>query len=580
MSVYVVLFLWLARAGSLTLAVDPPDFRSAFAAALQRGESKIVIPPGTYRLAPLPGQKVVWCLNGLHDKEIVADGVTLVATKLTRAVAIDHCERVSIRGLTVDYDPLPFTQGRVVAVAEDLGWIDVKLHAGFPRHPFARIDVVDPETRYRKKGMPFLWGTKATLQSPDIVRVTLKDIGQTAKPGDLASLSTGCEPDGIPHAVSIERCTSVTLRNVTVHSAPGMGILEADGDGRSAFLGCRVVPGPRPSGAGEDRLLSTSWDAMQTKTVRIGPRVEGCEIRDAGDDSWSVQSADFMVLKQNGSTLVLASRDEYTVGVEVGDRLQAYVGGVEATVRMRRSLARAEAGLDAAVMAKLTNAPPWSEWNVSPRCLVVTLDRELPVKAGGSLFSPDRMGNGFAFLHNHIHSAGRVLIKAGGRIEGNLLDTPHALTVCPELPANAAAGIDGLVIRRNKIRRAGWFCPAPWSASAGTLSITAASDPPNLRPAGVFAHLVIEDNVFEECAGANIVLTSTRGAVVSGNRFVRPFHDSPPSTGASFHIPNTAAIWIAESTDLEVRNNFITEPGPFAGEPVQVGHGVEKLRRP
>ena len=418
--------------------------------------------------------------------------------------------------------------------------------------------------------MPFLWGTIAEMQGADVVRVSLKAIGRAVRVGDLVSLSTGADPDGIVHAVSIERCTAMTLRDVTIHSAPGMGILEADGGGRTQYLGCRVVPGPKPAGASEERLLSTSWDAMQTKTVRVGPRVEGCEIRDAGDDSWSVQSADFLVLKRIGNTLVLGSRDEYTIGVDVGDRLTARLGGPEATVRTRRSISRADAQLDSTVLAKLNGAATWSEWRVSPRCLEVTLDGELPVEVGESLYSPDRMGNGFEFLNNHIHSAGRVLIKAGGRIEGNVLDTPHALAVCPEIPASAAAGIDGVVIRRNTIKHAGWFCPAPWSAAAGALSVTASAAPPLLRPAGVFANIVIEDNVFEECSGPNVVITSTRGVTVRGNRFVRPFHDKPPDTGANFHIPGNAVIWVTNSEDVHVEKNEIVEPGSFAGELVQI----------
>lgn len=563
---------------SKATAEEPLDFRPAFAAALKRGETKIVIPRGTYRLAPDAGQKVVWTLQGLHNTEIVADKVTLISTKLTRAVAFDRCDGVTIRGLTVDYDPLPFTQGTVAAVADDLSWIDVKIHKGYPRQPYARIDVVDPATRYRKMGMPFLWGTKAHLQEPNVVRVSLKDIARAAAVGDLASLNTGPDRDGIPHAISLERCSSVSLRNVTVHSAPGMGILECDGDGRTEYLGCRVVPGPRPEGASEERLLSTSWDAMQTKTVRVGPRIEGCEIRDAGDDSWSVQSADFMVLKQSGNTLVLASRDEFTIGVDVGDRLKSRIGGPEATIRTRRNLSRTDAQLDPAILAKLTDASSWSEWKVSPLCLEVTLDSELSVQPGNSLYSPDRMGNGFTFRDNRIHSAGRVLIKAGGHIEGNILDTPHALTVCPEVPSLAAAGIDGLVIRRNTIKRAGWFCPAPWSSAAGALSITAGGGPPNLRPAGVFANILIEDNVFEECSGPNLVISSTQGVTIRGNRFVRPMHDKPADTGASFDIAKDAVIWVAESEGIELQNNPITEPGPFLGESVQLVRGVKNVR--
>lgn len=556
------------------------DFRPAFLEARKRGDTKIVIPPGTYRLAPENGQKVVWTVQELRDTEIVAHGVTLVSTKLTRAIALDRCSGVTIQGLTVDYDPLPFTQGTVIAAADDAGWIDVKLHDGYPRAPYARIDVIDPATRYRKKGMPFLWGTKAEMRGEDVVRVSLKGIGRTASIRNLVSLSTGPGRDGIPHAVSIERCTEITLKGVTVHSAPGMGILESDGGGKTSYLGCRVLPGPRPQGASEERLLSSSWDAMQTKTVRVGPWIEGCEIRDAGDDSWSVQSADFMVLKGAGDTLVLGSRDEFTIGVEVGDRLTTCLGDPSAIVRKRRNLSRADAQLDPMILAQLDKAAAWSQWKISPRYIEVTLDQTLPVKVGDSLYSPDRMGNGFTFLNNSIHSAGRVLIKAGGRIEGNVLDTPHALTVCPEVPAKAAAGIDGLIIRGNTIRRAGWFCPAPWSSTAGALSITAAAVPPNLRPAGVFANLVIEDNVFEECLGPNVVVSSARGVTIRGNRFIRPQHDKPPDTGASFQIANNAVIWIAESENVDLQNNEVRETGSFAGEPVQWGRGVKSVSRP
>lgn len=566
--------------GTGAMGAEPADFRPMVAEAIKRGDAKIVIPPGTYRLAPEGGGKVVWSLQGAKNVEIIADGVSLVSTKLTRAVNLDSCTKITIQGLTVDYDPLPFTQGTVTQVAEDRSWIDVKLHEGYPRKPYSRIDVVDPATRYRKRGMPFLWGTKAEMQGEDVVRITLKGIGNTAVKGDLASLNTGSGQDGIPHAVSLERCDGVTLRNVTVHSAPGMGILEADGEGNSRYLGCKVVPGPRPPGAKEERLLSSSWDAIQTKTVRVGPHVEGCEVREAGDDSWSVQSSDYLVLKKTGKTLIIASRDEYTMGVWVGDRLKTRVGAPEGKILSRKNLSRGEAALAPEVLEKLEAAAAWSEWKVSPRCIEVTLDSELDLAPGVSLYSPDRAGTGFVFLNNRIHSSGRVLIKAAGRIEGNVLDTPHALTVCPELPGMAAAGIDGLVVRKNTIRKAGWFCPAPWSSQAGALSITAGAKPPEMRPAGVFAKILIEDNVFEDCEGPNLVMSSTDQAVVRGNKFVRPLGSKAPDNGSSFGIATDAVMWISESEDVTVRNNQVRELGSFAKETLKTGPGVKDLKGP
>lgn len=546
------------------------DFRPAVAVALKQGEKRIVIPPGVYRLDPQAGGEL-WNLSNLKDVEIVADGVTLVGTKLMRAISLFRCSGVTLRGLTIDYDPLPFTQGTVIA--DDPGFIDVKLHAGYPRKPYARIDVIDPKTRFRKKGMPFLWGTKAEMISEDVVRVKLEGIARTAKIGDLVSLSTGQEV-GAPHAVSVEQCSAIHFRNVTVHSAPGMGILEADGEGGSSFIGCRILPGPKPVGASEERLLSTSWDAFQSKTIRKGPWVEDCEINEAGDDSWSVQSSDFLVLSSEGTELVLASRDEFTDGVQTGDRLRARITGPEWRIGSRKVVPRGEAGLSSEVLEQLARAEAWSKWKVGPKCLVLSLDKESGLKSGDSVYSPDRMGNGFIFRNNRLHSPGRVLLKAGGLAEGNLLDTPHALVVCAELPGDSAIGIENLVIRKNTIRQAGRFCAAPWSSQAGALSLSASLDQSKTRTDSVFRNILIEDNVFESCAGPNLVITSAEGVIVRGNRFVSAQQDAPPDTGASYGIAKNSVVWMENSRDVTYERNTMEKTGTFAGKAIQLSKGM------
>ena len=508
------------------------DFRPIVAEAIKRGDKRIVIPPGEYRIDPTGGGGELWMLKGVKDVEIIADGVTMIGTKLMRAVSLQECSGVTLQGLTVDYDPLPFTQGTIVAGSEDGNSIDVKLHAGYPRKPYARIDVIDAKTRFRKKGMPFLWGTKGEMIGEDVVRIHREGIAKFAVPGDLASLSTGQE-GGSPHGISIDECERIVFRNVTVFSAPGMGILEADGEGGSTFTSCRIVPGPKPAGATEARLLSSSWDAFQSKTIRKGPIVEKCEIRDAGDDSWSVQSSDFVVLKNEGGTMVLASRDEYTRGVREGDRLRTGLEGAEFRIASRKVMSRAEAGLSPEVMEKLTKAKTWDAWKVGPKCIVVTLDRESGLKPGDSVYSPDRMGAGFIFRNNIVHSPGRILLKGGGLMEGNTLETPHALIVCPELPGTAAAGIEDLVIRKNTIRDSGWFCAAPWSSQAGVISLTATLSDQGLRTAPAFKNVVIEDNIVEAGMGPHLVVSSTKGLTVRNNRFVSPLKEKGPDTGAS-----------------------------------------------
>lgn len=551
---------------------QPADFRPVVREALKKGERRIVIAPGVYRLAPEAGQGTIWTVRGAQDVEIIADGVTLVGTKLTRAVALENCRNMTLQGLTVDYDPLPFTQGTVTAAAPDKSWIDIKIHDGYPRQPYARIDVVDPQTRFRKKGMPFLWGTKAEMSAPDTVRVTLKGIGNAAAFGDYASLSTGSEAGLPPHGLTVENCAGTTLNNVTVHCAPGMGILEVDGEGRARFQGCKIVRGPKPPGATQERLLTTSWDAMQSKTIKYGPLVENCVIEDAGDDSWSVQSSDFLVVKRERNNITIATRDEWTDGVQVGDRLRTSLDGPEVKITARKVVKREAANLAPETLEKLKAAPAYSLWNVSPKCFELTIDRESPFKVGDSVYSPDRQGNGFKFANNKIHSPGRLLIKAGGLglVANNEFDTPHNITICPEIPGEAAAGIKGLIIRNNTIRSAGYFCPAPWSSAAGALSITASSKPPHLRPAGVFDGILIEGNIFENCNGPNLVLSSVRNVIVRDNKYVNAQQTKPNDTGAVYGIAANSVVWISQSEGVQIQRDAAANIGRFAGQPIVI----------
>jgi hypothetical protein len=235
-----------------------------------------------------------------------------------------------------------------------------------------------------------------------------------------------------------------------------MGILESGGEGGMKVLDCRVIPGPTPAGATAPRLLSTSWDALQSKGVRVGPLVDGCVIESAGDDSWSVHS------------------------------------------------------------------------------------------------------EGFVFRNNRIRSSGRgALVKSSnGLIENNCFENAHAaVVVCPEKSATTGLLYRQLVIRNNIIRESGVFCPAPWSSQAGAISVTAAADHSHLRPAGAFEDITIEGNIFEHVCGVNIVVSSTRGLRLLGNRFTNPDLGEGLSTGHAYGIDQQAVIWLSDCEDVKLEGN-------------------------
>lgn len=544
------------------------DFRPALEQAVKTGASEFTIPPGVYRLKPVGNDNTHVTISSARDLTINAKGVTLICEDLTRALTIKDSHNVTIKGLTVDYDPLPYTQGDVIAAAPDGSWIDVRIHAGYPRQPYSRIDIVDPATRFRKRGMPFLWGTTGEMQGEDVVRVHLKDIGKIAKIGDMASMSGGPRKGGVAHAVAIENCSGTTFEDVSVFSAPGFGIIEQDGEGGMRYTRCKVVPGPKPEGATQERLLSSVWDAMQSKTMKRGPLVEHCEIRDAGDDSWSVQSSDYMVVAVEGSTATLTFRDEYCLGPQVGDRLAASLDGKTAEI-----VAKEYVKLPAELAKKVTEAPPWTLWRTNAKAVKVTVKGECPFRVGESVYCPDRQGNGFIFRDNLTRSSGRILIKAGdGVIENNQIFDGHSgVTVSPEVPGEAAAGIRNLVIRNNTFKGTGYFCPAWNSDQAGCISIAAGAQYP------VFQNITITGNRFEDFNGPGIVIFAAKGVSIRDNLFARIMAAPPSVTGAGKGVNGEALLWITRSSDITASGNKVYEPGAYLkvkvnGKDVDQGH--------
>ena len=84
------------------------DLRALIATALDAGSKRLVIPPGRYRVQAERGGHLVF--SNLTDVEIVAENVEMLCTSTVRAVLFEGCTNVTLRGLVVDYDPLPFTQ--------------------------------------------------------------------------------------------------------------------------------------------------------------------------------------------------------------------------------------------------------------------------------------------------------------------------------------------------------------------------------------------------------------------------------------------------------------------------------------
>jgi hypothetical protein len=208
---------------------------------LKAGNKRITVPPGRYRVTPRNAQHLV--LRDLQDVQILADGVEMTCTETTRALTVANCRNVTVRGLVIDYDPLPFTQGRIVGLSEDKRVHEIELFEGYPPADQARAfkyEIFRPDTRTLR--CEDHYPQKVEAVDPRHVRVhcgggSARDPEQA---GDLIVIGAEYTPHGnAAHAVECSGSVNVRLENIDLYASNCFGFLEYNCDG-STYYRCRI----------------------------------------------------------------------------------------------------------------------------------------------------------------------------------------------------------------------------------------------------------------------------------------------------------------------------------------------------
>ena len=61
-------------------------------------------------------------LRDLSNFSIYADGVTIIMEERRQQISIHNCTNLHFEGVTLDHDPLPWTQATITAHALDWSW--------------------------------------------------------------------------------------------------------------------------------------------------------------------------------------------------------------------------------------------------------------------------------------------------------------------------------------------------------------------------------------------------------------------------------------------------------------------------
>jgi len=110
--------------------------RTAIQAAIKAGPgTEVTLDAGTYRVKPLAPRDACLSIHGATNQVVRGAGRStqiVITDPAAGGFSIGLGQQVTVRDLTVDYDPLPFCQGTIRAVDTEAGYFDLEVEPGYP----------------------------------------------------------------------------------------------------------------------------------------------------------------------------------------------------------------------------------------------------------------------------------------------------------------------------------------------------------------------------------------------------------------------------------------------------------------
>ena len=237
---------------------------------------------------------------------VEGNGARLTVHPSSRAFGVYRSRDVEIRNLTIDYSPLPYTQGRVTAIDTARWQLTFRVDRGFPlprtggKDVYSGgkfVDCIVANGRTRKFYQGHSWVTGVDSLSPRTYRVSYALNQQrqlrrgdffcmkvayaeprlerndtsscAAERGEFVATNTG--------TVTALGCDGIVLRNLRFHASPMMTVV---------MKGCRrpVIAGCRIEGTGR-RIVAGCSDGLHLKGCESQPQIIGCHFERTMDDA-------------------------------------------------------------------------------------------------------------------------------------------------------------------------------------------------------------------------------------------------------------------------------------------------------
>ncbi len=213
------------------------------------------------------------------------------------------CKNVIVKGFTVDYDPLPFTQGIVTANLNPTeAAFEFRVDPGYPiptNSYFLEIaqwgtfmDATRPGRLADNHSSIYEFTTVVSTATSNIFKVKLKNRTKlpTIQVGDIWCQLARFNGSTLFRARFSSMVTFLNLTNYTGAAAAFAG----NGASLVNEINCQIVIGPPINGI--PRVKTTNADGGLFGNPRIGPWVEGCNFIGLSDDVANANTLPFFVV--------------------------------------------------------------------------------------------------------------------------------------------------------------------------------------------------------------------------------------------------------------------------------------------